>query len=65
MNCGYGERATKLCALKLGQVLVCAEQTLHGLDVLLLSESRKVIQVVESLIQHPTEKDDLAVSHPS
>lgn len=30
------------------------EQTLHSLDVLLLSESRKVIQVVERLIQHPT-----------
>lgn len=51
----YQGRATKLCSLKLGQILMSAEQTLHSLDILLLSESREVIQVVERLIQHPTD----------
>ena len=45
---------TELRSLELVEVLVCAQQALHSLDVLFLREARKVIQVVQCRVQHPT-----------
>lgn len=43
---------TQLRALKLGQVLVGAEEALYGLDILLLRESGEMVEVGEGLVKH-------------
>lgn len=43
---------TQLRALKLGQVLVCAEEALYSLDILLLRESGEMVEVGEGLVKH-------------
>ena len=48
-----GDWHTKLCPLELLEVLMRAEETLHGLDTLLLPESREVIEVAERLCEDP------------
>ena len=48
----WKDARTELCPLKFLQVLVRAEQALHRLDVLLLREPRKVVQVVERRVEH-------------
>lgn len=56
---GHHNYHTQLCAFKLGKILVCAEKTLDSFYVLLLRESRKVIEVGESRVQHPIRSQPL------
>ena len=44
---------TELCALKLVELRVCAQKSLHRLDILLVLEARKGIQIVDRFAQHP------------
>ena len=48
------QRLTQLCPFELLHILVCAEQTLNGFDILFLAESCKVIEVGKSVVKDTT-----------